>query len=139
VLSSQSEESDGISESDENCVIKNNEILDFINKSKEMENNISSVNNSASKDIIKRKSKDYCRDDNLLAEMSRGSKGDKKFNFCIYCNTMQTKIARHFELKHSNKKEVVKFLSLPKGSYERRKLIGDCRKKGIISLIHMQI
>jgi hypothetical protein len=127
VLSTQSEDSDD--ESDENHIIRNNEISD-INQSEETENNISSVNNSASKDIGKIKGNDYCRDDDLIAEMSRGPTGDKKSNFCIYCNTMQTKIARHFELKHSNEKEIVKFLSLPKGSYERKKLIGDCRKKG---------
>jgi len=38
---------------------------------------------------------------------------------------MQTKIARHLELKHSNEKDVIKFLSLPKGSYEKRIMIGD--------------
>lgn len=47
-----------------------------------------------------------CKDDELFVELSRGPKGDKKSNFCFYCNTMQTKIARHLELKHRNEEEV---------------------------------
>ncbi|KAL6419707.1 hypothetical protein ACFW04_013671 [Cataglyphis niger] len=45
-----------------------------------------------------------CKDDELFVELSRESKGDKKSIFCFYCNTMQTKIARH--LKHRNEEEV---------------------------------
>ncbi|EFN66984.1 hypothetical protein EAG_06098, partial [Camponotus floridanus] len=50
--------------------------------------------------------------------------------FCVYCNTMQTKIARHLELKHRNEEKVKKFLSLPKKSRERREAINQIRKKG---------
>lgn len=71
-----------------------------------------------------------CKDDDLFVELSRGSKGDKKSNFCFYCNTVQSKIARHLELKHRNEEEVNKFLSLPKKSIERREAIGLIRKKG---------
>lgn len=71
-----------------------------------------------------------CKDDELFVELSRGPKGDKKSNFCLYCNTMQTKIARHLELKHRNEEEVKKFLLLPKKSGERREAISQIRKKG---------
>lgn len=43
---------------------------------------------------------------------------------------MQTKIARHLELKHRNEEKVKKFLSLPKKSKERREAIDQIRKKG---------
>lgn len=69
-------------------------------------------------------------DEELHLEKSRGRKGDKKANFCMFCHTKQQKISRHFELKHKNEKEVKKFLKLPKGDPERMKLIGVLRKKG---------
>ncbi|XP_067210123.1 uncharacterized protein [Linepithema humile] len=71
-----------------------------------------------------------CNNDELFVELSRGPKRDKKSNFCFYCNTMQTKIARHLELKHKNEEEVKKFLLFPKKSGERRKVISQIRKKG---------
>lgn len=74
--------------------------------------------------------KRICRDDELFVQLSRGSKGDKKSNFCFCYNTMQTKIARHLELKHKNEEEVKKFLSFPKKSGERREVISQIRKKG---------
>jgi len=149
----QSEESNDISENNKNHNTISNEISEIINQSRESENNTSLQNESTSKclnkstryKLFKTKSKsslegenllitrkriNYCKDADLLVEMSQGPKGDTKSNFCIYCNTMQTKIARHLELKHSNEKDVAKFLSLPKSSYERRIMIGNCRKKG---------
>lgn len=74
--------------------------------------------------------KETCKDDELFVELSRGPKGDQKSNFCFYCNTMQTKIARHLELKHQDKEEVKMFLLLPKKSRERREAISQIRKKG---------
>lgn len=74
--------------------------------------------------------KRICRDDELFVQLSGGSKGDKKSNFCFCCNTMQTKIARHLELKHKNEEEVKKFLLFPKKSGERREVISQIRKKG---------
>lgn len=43
---------------------------------------------------------------------------------------MQTKIARHLELKHKNEEDVQTFLSFPKKSQERREAISRIRKKG---------
>lgn len=71
-----------------------------------------------------------CRDDDLFVELSRGPKGDNKYNFCFYCNSMQSKIARHLELQHGKEDDVKKFLPLPKMSAERRNVIGQIRKKG---------
>ncbi|KYQ53642.1 hypothetical protein ALC60_02849 [Trachymyrmex zeteki] len=71
-----------------------------------------------------------CKYDELFVELSRGPKGDKKNNFCFYCNSMQTKIARHLELKHKNQEAVKRFLSLLKKSVERRNEIARIRKKG---------
>lgn len=44
-----------------------------------------------------------------------------------------TKISRHLVQKHKNEDEVKKFLHFPKGSYQRRDLIGQLRKKGNFS------
>jgi len=49
---------------------------------------------------------------------------------CVFCNKLQTKIARHFELVHSNEPDVQKFKYLPKGCSERRNIIDTLRKKG---------
>lgn len=47
----------------------------------------------------------------------------KKKHFCMYCNTFQSKIARHLERVHSNELEVQKFKNLPKGCAERKKIL----------------
>ncbi|KYN00576.1 hypothetical protein ALC62_08645 [Cyphomyrmex costatus] len=85
---------------------------------------------SLKKDFVRSKVTNYYKTEDLFVEMSQGRKGDKKSNFCVYCNTMQTKIARHLELKHSKEEAVIKFLLLPKGSHERKTMIGNIRKKG---------
>lgn len=54
----------------------------------------------------------------------------KKRHFCMFCNTFQSKIARHLERVHSNELEVQKFKCLPKGSKERRKIIETLRRRG---------
>lgn len=55
--------------------------------------------------------------------------GIKKY-MCVFCHKMQAKIARHFELVHSNEPEVQKFKYLPKGCSERRNIIDTLRKRG---------
>ncbi|VEN42507.1 unnamed protein product [Callosobruchus maculatus] len=49
--------------------------------------------------------------------------------FCMYCKTMQTKFARHLEIKHKNEEDVKKFIYLPKNNAERKKLIETIRRK----------
>lgn len=71
-----------------------------------------------------------CDDSEMFVSKSRGRAGDKKWNFCYYCNKKQLKIARHLEVKHNNEKDVQEFLHLPKGSSERREKIGKIRKQG---------
>lgn len=54
----------------------------------------------------------------------------KKRHFCMYCNTFQSKIARHLERVHASELEVQKFKCLPKGTAERRKIIETLRRRG---------
>ncbi|XP_067211702.1 uncharacterized protein [Linepithema humile] len=54
----------------------------------------------------------------------------KKKHFCMYCNTFQSKIARHLERVHANELEVQKFKNLPKNTTERRKIIETLRRRG---------
>ncbi|XP_063932299.1 uncharacterized protein LOC135144250 isoform X2 [Zophobas morio] len=58
------------------------------------------------------------------------NKYPKKRNFCIFCKTLKTNIARHFELVHEDREEVQQFLQLPKQSSTRLGLISALRKKG---------
>ncbi|XP_030559364.1 uncharacterized protein LOC115768712 isoform X2 [Drosophila novamexicana] len=53
-----------------------------------------------------------------------------KRHFCIFCKTLQTKFARHIELKHKVEPQVREISSLPKGSQQRIKLLDALRKKG---------
>lgn len=70
----------------------------------------------------------YARDD---AEMFVTSVGEgKRKHFCSYCNTFQSKIARHLERVHANELEVQKFKEIPKGTAERRKIIETIRRRG---------
>ncbi|XP_029162154.1 uncharacterized protein LOC114933735 isoform X1 [Nylanderia fulva] len=105
-----------------------------INDDLEIANNESSIlanssENANEKNMLE-KEIETCKDDELFVELSQGPKGDKKYNFCFYCNTMQSKIARHLELKHKNEEEVKMFLLLPKKSRERRDAISQIRKRG---------
>lgn len=113
------------SENGKDCKIDD---LEVVNESNILENCLEDV--ITDKDNMLGEEMKTCRDDELLVELSRGPKGDKKSNFCFYCNTMQTKIARHLELKHKNEEEVKKFLAFPKKSVERREEIGRIRKNG---------
>lgn len=53
-----------------------------------------------------------------------------KKHFCLYCKTLQTKIARHFYLKHKSEKRIKEALSLPSRSKERLQIIEELRKRG---------
>jgi len=44
----------------------------------------------------------------------------KEKHFCMYCNTFQSKIVRHFEKVHCNKLEVEKFKDILKETAERK-------------------
>lgn len=55
--------------------------------------------------------------------------GIKKY-YCLYCKLPKAKIARHLESVHRNEEDVKKFAELPKGSYERKKIIETIRRKG---------
>lgn len=58
------------------------------------------------------------------------SKAKSKKHFCIFCQTLQSKISRHFFLKHKKENEVKKALLLPIKSKERLNIISDLRKRG---------
>ncbi|XP_067215704.1 uncharacterized protein [Linepithema humile] len=70
-----------------------------------------------------------CKEDNLYIPFSQ-PKGLQKKNFCYYCKKFQSKIARHLENVHKLEPEVKKFLLLPKGNLERKKIIETIRRKG---------
>lgn len=38
-----------------------------------------------------------CDDSKLTVELSKGPKGNNKKNFCVFCHTLQSKIARYLE------------------------------------------
>lgn len=57
----------------------------------------------------------------------------KKY-FCPYCKKLQTKFARHLELKHKTEADVQKFIHIKKGTHERAKIIAAIRNHG--SLLH---
>lgn len=54
---------------------------------------------------------------------------DKK-DLCIFCDEQVTNLTRHMQRKHREEIEVAQFLSLKKGSNERKKLIDQLRKRG---------
>lgn len=54
---------------------------------------------------------------------------DKK-DLCIFCEEQVTNLTRHMQRKHREEIEVAQFLSLKKGSNERKKLIDQLRKRG---------
>lgn len=58
----------------------------------------------------------------------RNKENSSKKLFCMFCNRFQSKFARHIEKVHSDKEEVKKFISLPKGNKERRKIIDTIKK-----------
>ncbi|XP_029159005.1 uncharacterized protein LOC114931205 [Nylanderia fulva] len=66
----------------------------------------------------------------LSIPVTTSEKGKIKKHFCSFCNTLQTKFARHLKLKHKNEEEVKKFIYLPNKNKERIKIIDTLRKKG---------
>lgn len=53
-----------------------------------------------------------------------------KRHFCPFCNELQTKFARHLQLKHKKEEDVKKFMCLPPRDKLRVKMIDKIRKKG---------
>ncbi|XP_058980347.1 uncharacterized protein LOC131803275 [Musca domestica] len=58
------------------------------------------------------------------------SKQRSKRHFCLFCKTLQCKIARHFFLKHKSEKLVKLAMALPKRNKERLQIIEKLRKEG---------
>ncbi|XP_068994248.1 uncharacterized protein [Neodiprion pinetum] len=65
----------------------------------------------------------------IPASKNQTVRSTKKY-FCPFCKILQTKFARHLELKHRNEADVKKFLTFPKGNHERAKIIETMRKYG---------
>lgn len=59
-----------------------------------------------------------------------GEKTSTKKNFCYYCKSLQSKLARHLEKKHKDEEKVKGFLRLPKGSLIRKKKICEIQRVG---------
>lgn len=79
-------------------------------------------NSKSSYDVIEYTSVD---DKNMFV---RNREESSKKLFCMFCNRFQSKFARHIEKVHSDNDEVKKFIALPKGSKERRKIIDTIKK-----------
>lgn len=70
------------------------------------------------------------RDDSLMFVTPAAVKnGLARKSYCMYCNTMQSKLVRHFENRHKNVDEVKRFADLPKNNPERLKIIDTLRKQ----------
>ncbi|XP_066599943.1 uncharacterized protein DDB_G0287625-like [Prorops nasuta] len=93
-------------------------------KSKSKELNNSSLNISQP---ISNNSTVVPNDENLYVQaIESGLKKD----YCIYCNTQQTKLSRHLIRKHGDIDDVKNFVCITKGRPERKFLIAEIRKKG---------
>lgn len=55
------------------------------------------------------------------------SRNTKRY-FCPYCKKLQTKFARHLEMKHKSEADVKRFIKFRKGNQERAKIIETIRK-----------
>ncbi|XP_059223940.1 uncharacterized protein LOC131997276 [Stomoxys calcitrans] len=53
-----------------------------------------------------------------------------KQHFCIFCNKLQSKLARHFFLKHKSEKQIKRAMAMPKKCSERLQILETLRKKG---------
>ncbi|KAH0563791.1 hypothetical protein KQX54_006515 [Cotesia glomerata] len=82
---------------------------------------------------------DYSQDASFIGENINSSKNDKnceslltevKSYFCPYCHSVQTKFARHLELKHKDNPAVQQFMSYDKKNKRRAQLIAIIRKEG---------
>ncbi|XP_043284902.1 uncharacterized protein [Venturia canescens] len=65
----------------------------------------------------------------MIVQTSDEKKTDKKY-LCKYCKKLYHKLARHLESVHKDEPDVQKFLVLPKGNEERKKIINILRKAG---------
>lgn len=107
-------------------------------------NNIDSSNNTENNaDISTQNKSDYlyiaetlnvqpsaCNDNKMFVASSQGRSGAGKNNFCLYCKTFQSKICRHLERIHKDEEDVQKFINLPKGTKERKRIIDTIRRNG---------
>ena len=59
-----------------------------------------------------------------------GKKAKTKVNYCNFCDTQQTHIARHLKCVHDDEVEVAEALAHPIGSRERRRLFLKIANKG---------
>lgn len=66
----------------------------------------------------------------LKIPFSHSDERSTKKNFCYYCKSLQTKLARHLEKKHKDEEKVKGFLRLPKGSLIRKKKICEIQRAG---------
>lgn len=136
---STEEKSQDINSNKENC---NSKIITQNNSSKDNENDINQNNNNDENDPsydprqntdsatskmssvfekspIKEKSSSFdngCPLDirKLIVPVTTSEKRKTKKHFCPFCKILQTKFARHLQLKHKNEEEVKKFIYLPK-------------------------
>ncbi|KAL2093744.1 hypothetical protein ACEWY4_011056 [Coilia grayii] len=53
-----------------------------------------------------------------------------KRQYCVYCSKPSSKLARHLELRHYDQEDVVKALSHPRRSNERKRLLARIRNSG---------
>lgn len=58
-------------------------------------------------------------------------KRDKR-EHCLYCEKTITNFSRHIVRNHDNEIDVIKIMTLPKNSKERKILFDELRKKGTI-------
>ncbi|XP_025835685.1 uncharacterized protein LOC112906158 [Agrilus planipennis] len=70
-------------------------------------------------------------DNDLIVDSSEG----RKKNFCFFCKTYQSQLARHLIHKHCAEKEVTELKNLPPKSIERKRLIAQIRKNGNFLLL----
>lgn len=68
-------------------------------------------------------------DADLNVATSKNATHSKK-QFCYYCHTMQSKLARHLQIAHKDEEDVKKFSLLPPKNAERQQIISAIRKNG---------
>ncbi|KAH0535072.1 hypothetical protein KQX54_012937 [Cotesia glomerata] len=66
----------------------------------------------------------------ILTSKTKQKKFRVKSYFCPYCHSVQTKFARHLELKHKDNPAVQQFISYDKKNKRRAQLIAIIRKEG---------
>lgn len=78
----------------------------------------------------------YCLTDSAGTEKDdsppRRQKQKTKKYFCIFCRTLVDHFSRHLLNKHKEEEEVLKLLTTPVGSTERKKVLSEIRGKGAV-------